>query len=87
MISNTANKDVLNVAMRLSAVDLACEPEGFLTDKNKIVISNKNQGVRKYLELPFECNLVSYGNNIVASMFEDIAEVVENIKLSIALKR
>ncbi len=72
------NKDILKVAMRQSAVDLACEPEDFLTDKNKIVISKKNQGARKYLELPFECNLVSYGNNIVASVREDIVEVVEN---------
>ena len=72
------NKDILKVAMRQSAVDLACEPEDFLTDTNKIVISKKNQGARKYLELPFECNLVSYGNNIVASVREDIAGVVEN---------
>ena len=72
------NKDILKVAMRQSAVDLACEPEDFLTDKNKIVISKKNQGARKYLELPFECNLVSYGNNIVASVREDIAGVIEN---------
>ena len=72
------NKDILKVAMRQSAVALACEPEDFLTDKNKIVISKKNQGARKYLELPFECNLVSYGNNIVASVREDIVEVVEN---------
>lgn len=72
------NKDILNTAMCQSAVDLACEPEDFLTDKNKIVISKKNQGTRKYLELPFECNLVSYGNNIVASVREDIAGVIEN---------
>ena len=72
------NKDILKVAMRQSAVDLACEPEDFLTDKNKIVISKKNQGARKYLELPFECNLVSYGNNIVASVREDVAGVIEN---------
>ena len=72
------NKDILNAAMRQSAVDLACEPEDFLTCKNKIVISKKNQGARKYLELPFECNLVSYGNNIVASVREDIAGVIEN---------
>ena len=72
------NKDILNTAMQQSAVDLACEPEDFLTDKNKIVISKKNQGARKYLELPFECNLVSYGNNIVASVREDVAGVIEN---------
>ena len=72
------NKDILNTAMHQSAVDLACAPEDFLTDTNKIVISKKNQGARKYLKLPFECNLVSYGNNIVASVREDVAGVIEN---------
>lgn len=72
------SRDILKTAMRQSAVDLACEPEDFLADKNKIVISKKNQGARKYLELPFECNLVSYDNNIVASVREDIVVVIEN---------
>ena len=35
------NKDILNTAMCQSAADLACEPEYFLTDTHKIVISKK----------------------------------------------
>lgn len=71
------NEDILLVAMRQSSVDLGCEPEDFLMKENKIVISKINNKARKYLELPFDCNLVSYGNNIVASVRKDIVEVVK----------
>ncbi len=70
------NKDILNIAMRQSAVDLSCNADDFLSDKNKVVISQKNDGARKYLELPFDCNLVSYGNNIVASVRSDVSDTV-----------
>lgn len=70
------NKDILNIAMRQSAVDLSCSADDFLSDKNRVIISQKNDGARKYLELPFECNLVSYGNNIVASVRSDVSETV-----------
>ena len=72
------NEDILQVAMRQSAVDLGCVPQDFLKKENKIVISKQNVGARKYLELPFECNLVSYGNNIVASVRADIKETVKD---------
>ena len=71
------NKDILQVAMQQSSVDLGCAAEDFLKKENKIVISKKADGARKYLELPFECNLVSYGNNIVASVREDIVDIVK----------
>lgn len=70
------NKDILNTAMRQSAVDLSCNANDFLSDKNKLVISKKTDGARKYLELPFDCNLVSYGNNIVASVRNDVMGAV-----------
>lgn len=72
------NEDILNIAMRQSAVDLGCKSKDFLLNENKIVMSKKNPKAQKYLELPFECNLVSYGNNIVASVREDIADIVKN---------
>ena len=62
------NKDILNIAMKQSAIDLNCGAEDFLSEENKVVYSKPNSGARKYLELPFDCNLVSYGNNIVASV-------------------
>ena len=40
------NQEILQIAMRQSAIDLNCRID----------------------ELPFSCNLVSYGNNIVASV-------------------
>lgn len=72
------NEDILRVAMRQSSVDLGCALQDFLQKENKIVISKQNVGARKYLELPFECNLVSYGNNIVASVREDIKDTVKD---------
>lgn len=71
------NEDILGIAMRQSAVDLGCNEEDFLNKENQIVLSKKDNRARKYLELPFECNLVSYGNNIVASVREDIKDVVK----------
>ncbi len=71
------NADILKVAMSQSSVDLGCQSEDFLKKENRIVISKKNNKARKYLELPFDCNLVSYGNNIVASVREEIVEVVK----------
>lgn len=62
--------------MRQSAVDLCCSPSDFTASENVIVRSAKNDNARIYLELPFICNMVSYGGNVVASAgegFEDIA--------------
>ncbi len=64
--------------MRQSAIDLGCNAEDFLSRENKVVISRRDNAARKYLELPFECNLASYGNNIVASVREDIADTVKS---------
>ncbi|MDE6233680.1 MAG: GNAT family N-acetyltransferase [Lachnospiraceae bacterium] len=70
------NQELLKIAMQQSAYDCNCNPEDFLKDKNIIVISRDNPNARKYLTLPFECDLVSYGNNIVASVREDLIDIV-----------
>ena len=67
--------EILSIAMRQSAVDSNCHEEDFLSSKNKVVISRKNPSARKYLELPFLCDLTSYGNNIVASVSEKFADI------------
>lgn len=72
------NKEILNIAMAQSAIDLGCNAEDFLSEENRIVYSKPDERARKYLELPFACNLVSYGNNIVASVRSDIEEVVRS---------
>lgn len=70
------NQEILQTALRQSAVDLCCCAEDFLAQENKIVLSEKHPQARKYLELPFSCNLVSYGNNIVASVQEEYRKAV-----------
>ncbi len=71
------NQEILKIAMQQSAIDLNCCMEDFQSEKNKIVISQKHPEARVYLKLPFICNLVSYGNNIVASVQEKYKECVE----------
>ncbi len=62
------NKSILQIAMQQSAVDANCNAEDFMREENVIVTSAVNPNARKYLELPLECNLISYGNNIVATI-------------------
>ena len=71
------NEEILNIAMSQSAIDSNCKAEDFKSLENKIVISRKNPNARKYLELPFSCDLTSYGNNIVASVSEELVDVVK----------
>lgn len=72
------NQDILKVAMRQSALDLNCHERDFCQQENKVVTSAADPNARKYLTLPFYCNLVSYGHNIVASVDEEIAAVVQD---------
>lgn len=72
------NEEILDVALKQSAVDCNCNPDDFLKSDNVIVISKKNDKARRYLEfaLPFDCDFVSYGNNIVASVSNEFKDVV-----------
>ena len=63
--------------MHQSAIDANCNELDFTRSDNVIVESVNNVEARKYLDLPFYCNLVSYGNNIVASVNTEIKEVVQ----------
>ena len=70
------NREIPDIAMRQSATDLGCSPTDLTAAENIVVRSVKNDKARIYLELPFICNMVSYGSNIVASAgegFEDAA--------------
>ncbi len=71
------NKEILQIALQQSAIDCNCHVEDFLSTQNKITISQKNEQARAYLPLPFECNLVSYGNNIIAQVSPRMKETVE----------
>lgn len=70
------NKSILQIAMRQSAIDANCDAGDFMRDENIIVTSVANANARKYLELPFDCNLISYGNNIVAAINEKYRSIV-----------
>ena len=61
-------KEILEIALAQSALESNCMPADFLSEKNKIVFSEKRSEARRYLELPFLCDFVSYGHNIVASV-------------------
>lgn len=70
------NKDILKIALQQSAYDCNCQPEDFLSEQNIVTISKANRQARKYVPLPLECDLVSYGNNIVAQTSERTKAVV-----------
>lgn len=72
------NQQILETAMKQSAIDSNCHWQDFVNSENKVVISKKNINARKYLELPFLCDLTSYGKNIVASVSEELKEITEN---------
>ena len=67
------NQEILEIALRQSAIDMGCAPTDFLCGENKVVESRPHPQARKYLNLPFFCDMVSYGTNIVASVDPRIA--------------
>ncbi|MBE6791504.1 MAG: GNAT family N-acetyltransferase [Ruminococcaceae bacterium] len=71
------NKEIFEIALQQSAYDCNCNPEDFLSNENKIVLSHKNEKARAYMPLPLECDFVSYGNNIVAQVSPRMKETVE----------
>lgn len=71
------NKKIWEIALRQSAIDFGCRPEDFLSDKNKVVLSGTNPDARRYLPLPFRCDMVSYGSNIVAQTSSELMAVAE----------
>lgn len=70
------NKEILQIAMKQSAMDANCNAADFCTEENVVVESVMNENARKYLKLPLACNLISYGNNIVASIQEEYRDIV-----------
>lgn len=70
------NKDIWDIALRQSAIDLGCDAGDFLQTNPVVVKSQIYPGARKYLELPFSCDLVSYGNNVVASVDDAYRDLV-----------
>lgn len=71
------NKDILQIAMEQSAADINCKASDFLCTGPVIVQSGVGARARKYYKEPIACNLVSYGNNIVASVRDEYRSIVE----------
>ena len=71
------NNDILQIALQQSAYDCNCRPEDFLSDKNIITQSQKHPQARKYIPLPLQCDMVSYGSNIVAQTTPEIQPLIE----------
>ncbi|MCI8631095.1 MAG: GNAT family N-acetyltransferase [Firmicutes bacterium] len=74
--SKFTNEYILETAMKQSAIDMNCSENDFRRSENVIVLSKENTKARKYLKLPFECSMVSYGGNIVASVKEEYRDII-----------
>lgn len=72
------NAEILRIAMEQHAKDANCSPDDFMRKENVVVISKPHEKARRYLNLPFFCDLISYGSNIVASVDERIYDFVCN---------
>ncbi|MCM1257618.1 MAG: GNAT family N-acetyltransferase [Roseburia sp.] len=71
------NQEIFQIALQQSAYDCNCNAEDFLSSENRVVLSQANEKARAYLPLPLECDLVSYGNNIVAQVSPRMKEIVK----------
>ena len=69
-------KEMMKIAMRQSAEDLGCNADDFVRSENVVVPFRLGDNCRKYLKLPITANLVSYGNNVVAGVTDDVADIV-----------
>ncbi|MCM1427292.1 MAG: GNAT family N-acetyltransferase [Eubacterium sp.] len=72
------NQDIMTVAMQQSAIDLHCNAQDFCKSENVIVNSAKDEKARRYLKLPFACDMVTYGSNIVASIQPQYYDIVHS---------
>ena len=69
-------KDIWRIAMQQSAIDYHCEIEDFKRSEPVVVMSEDHPDARRYLKLPFDCSLCSYGSNVVASTNAALMEPV-----------
>ena len=71
------NREILQIAMEQSAIDINCKADDFLRTEHVIVESKIGPDARKYYHEPVALDLVSYGNNIVASVKDEYREIAE----------
>ena len=80
------NEEILQIALQQSAYDCNCAPEDFLSEQHVLTISTAQSLARKYIPLPLQCDLVSYGNNIVAQTSPELTGVVSEYIHTYALE-
>ena len=72
------NKDIMKIAAAQSALELSCDVSDLFSEENKVFISKPHPKARKYLTLPFDCQLVTYGTSVVASARDaETAEIAQ----------
>lgn len=71
------NQEVLRIAMEQSAIDLGAVASDFEREGHTLVLSRPDARARRYLTLPFSCQLVSYGSGVVASVSEELYALTE----------
>ncbi len=71
------NEKIKQIAMQQSALEANCRPEDFICGRNVVTVSKENAAARKYYKLPHICNLISYGDNIVATVSGEYRDIVE----------
>ena len=69
------NEEIWRIALNQSAIDCNCVPEDFLRAQGKITLSRPHPEARKYLPLPFQLDMTSYGNCVVAQCSEVLMPV------------
>lgn len=72
------NERIRRIALEQSAIDANCAPEDFLAQACVIVPSREDPRARRYLVLPHTCQLISYGNNVVASIDLQYRDIVDD---------
>lgn len=72
------NKEIWRIALQQSAIDMNCSPEDFSRTEYVITESRASDKARKYLPLPFACDMVSYGSNVVATIHPQFRSIVDS---------
>lgn len=72
-----SQEEIWKIAIEQSAEDLGCKADDFLSKENVIVPYKLGVNARKYLKLPITCNFVSYGNNLVVGVTDEVFEIVK----------
>lgn len=71
------NEQIMKTALLQSSYDCNCLPEDFLKTENVFTVFRKNGKARAYLPDVIDCDLVTYGSNVVAQTSEELHNAVK----------